>query len=374
MAIIYPYSLNDFADRLDIGDVEWSIRRNDELSGSGDARIWQAELADPLWTGDVRLTASHHHEAKQVAAMIRKLHGAQHSFLLYDPLSKYPQSVDRRLYRNVILNPSFEDGQTHHVVGDNAGGSWGTATETSRFGRRSLRYIRAGQTGTATYFLNGSTGAANKPLHLAMVPGERVFARTWSRRFGGTSATAFMNIVFRNAAGASVETQSVSVSMTESWAETTFRYVAPAGTDYVTMALVVSNAGNASFVYFDDAELRRSLGARVASVAANRNAISVKDLPPNFEITGGDKLQIEWGSPSQNYFGEFSEDITANANGLTGNVEVFPHVPLGIVADDDIGLIKPAARGFIMPDSHSPGRARGNVIEGQGFRFMERRR
>lgn len=374
MAVTYPYPLNDFADLLKISEVEWSVQRNDELSGSGDARIWQAELADPLWTGDVRLASATHDEAKQIAALIRKLHGAQHSFLLYDPLSKYPQSVNSALYQNVIKNPSFEDGQAPHVVGDAAGGSWGTATESARSGRRSLRYIRSGQTGSATYFLNGLTGASNKAAHLAMVAGERVFARVWSRRFGGASATAFMNIVFRNAAGTSISTQSTSLPMTTDWAQTTFSFVAPANTDYVTMALVVSNTGDASFVYFDDAKLRRSLGAKVNSISSNRNSLSLKDLPANFEVTLGDKFQIVWGSPSQNYFGEFSESTTANGSGVTGQIDVFPHVPLGIIADMDVGLIKPAARGFIMPESHSPGRARNVITDGQGFRFMERRR
>ena len=90
MAITYPYALTAFADLLNIESVTWGIRRNDELSGSGDGRIWQAELADPLWTGEVKLVNRPHHELKQIAALVRKLHGSQESLYLYDPLSKYP--------------------------------------------------------------------------------------------------------------------------------------------------------------------------------------------------------------------------------------------------------------------------------------------
>ena len=92
MAISYPYSLPDFADLLKISSVVWDIQRNDELSGSGDGRVWQAELAPPLWTGTVTLADMYNAEAKQIAARIRKLHGAQEALFLYDPLSKYPQA------------------------------------------------------------------------------------------------------------------------------------------------------------------------------------------------------------------------------------------------------------------------------------------
>lgn len=92
MAVTYPYPLAAFADRLRIASVTWDIHRNDELSGGGDARVWQAELADPLWTGVVSLALDYNDGLKQIAALTRKLHGAQESFFLCDPLSQYPQA------------------------------------------------------------------------------------------------------------------------------------------------------------------------------------------------------------------------------------------------------------------------------------------
>jgi hypothetical protein len=92
MAITYPYALSALADRLNIESVTWDIQRNDELSGTGDGRVWQAELAPPLWTADVKLNIGYHDDLKQIAARVRKLHGAQELFWLYDPLSKYPQA------------------------------------------------------------------------------------------------------------------------------------------------------------------------------------------------------------------------------------------------------------------------------------------
>lgn len=92
MTVTYPYPLSRLNDILSIDSVVWDIQRNDEMSGSGDGRIWPAELAPPLWTGDVFLTTGYHSALKQVAAIIRKLHGAQEALFLCDPLSLYPQS------------------------------------------------------------------------------------------------------------------------------------------------------------------------------------------------------------------------------------------------------------------------------------------
>lgn len=92
MAVTYPYSIAFLADTLRIKTAITDIQRNDELSGTGDGRIWQAELAPPLWTLTVGLALDTHDKIKQVAAKIRKLHGAQEPFYMYDTMSKYPQA------------------------------------------------------------------------------------------------------------------------------------------------------------------------------------------------------------------------------------------------------------------------------------------
>lgn len=92
MAITYPYSLAFLADQLCIIDVVWDIQRNDELSGTGDGRVWQAELAPPLWTASITVSPGYHETLKNINAKLRKLHGSQEAFFLYDPTSMYPAS------------------------------------------------------------------------------------------------------------------------------------------------------------------------------------------------------------------------------------------------------------------------------------------
>ncbi|WP_440410613.1 hypothetical protein [Neorhizobium petrolearium] len=87
-----PLSLAALFDKLPISSVRWSIQRNDELAGNGDGDVWSAELADPLWTGDVTLDRGLHDELKQAAALIRSLDGSRQAFMCCDPLSLFPQS------------------------------------------------------------------------------------------------------------------------------------------------------------------------------------------------------------------------------------------------------------------------------------------
>lgn len=92
MVFAYPLALPVLADRLPIQSAVFTDHRNDELSGSADARVWQAEMADPLWTADVVIDTVYHDEATQIAATIRKLYGAQEAFWLYDIVKQYPKS------------------------------------------------------------------------------------------------------------------------------------------------------------------------------------------------------------------------------------------------------------------------------------------
>lgn len=217
MTLIYPLSFASLADRLPISGVTWDVNRSDELSGTGDGRVWQSELANPLWMADLELSHGPFQSLKQLAAIIRSLQGSQESFWLYDPTSAFPQADPK--------------------------------------------------------------GAV---------------------------------------IGASV--------------------------------------------------------VEVMAVGAQRRTLRLKGLPPLYQLTVGDKLQIQYADGSLNFFGEFSESIAANGAGQTAEVQVFPHVPLGIAADLQVTLVKPACKVFVMPKGHNPGKTSGITTSGASLKVMERRR
>ncbi|MCV9997322.1 hypothetical protein OE766_03600 [Pararhizobium sp. YC-54] len=217
MTITYPYSLATFADKLRISSVIWSIQRGDEMSGSGDGRFWQAELTPPLWMAEVTLTELGNDAAKQIAALIRKLHGAQEAFFLYDPVSQFPQADKKGLFL-----------------------------------------------------------------------------------------------------GSSVVT--------------------------------------------------------VGAVGGSRRTLSLLGLPGGYVLTLGDKIQIPYGSdPTRYAFLEISETVAANGSGVTGQFEVFPHVPTGVGPDQSVILKRPACKVIVQPGSHNPGTAQNIMTEGATFKVIQKK-
>ncbi len=82
--IIRPRSY--LSDRFKWKPFKWDVQRNDQYSGSGDGRVWQAQLAPPLWRATVEHRRMLNTEAEQMDAAIRALRGAEQAFLLASPL------------------------------------------------------------------------------------------------------------------------------------------------------------------------------------------------------------------------------------------------------------------------------------------------
>lgn len=217
MAFVFPLAPSALADKIRIKSVTFDIKRNDELSGSGDGRIWQAAMAPPLWTADISLRTDYNDSLKQIAAIIRKLNGSQEAFFLYDPTSKFPQ-----------------------------------------------------------YDPDGSI----------------------------------------------------------------------LGPNVVT----------------------------IASIGGNRQSLSLSGLPANYRITVGDKMSMPYGSgPTRFAFLEASETITANGAGTTGQIEIFPFVPIGVTAPATVTLIKPVCKMILMPGTHKPGTAQNPLTDNAGFQAIQKK-
>lgn len=92
MAMTFPLDLPSLADKLSIASVKWDVMRFDQYSGIGSGHDLQAELAAPKWIADIELSPGYSDGLKQIAAITRKLHGSQNAFMLFDPLSQFPQA------------------------------------------------------------------------------------------------------------------------------------------------------------------------------------------------------------------------------------------------------------------------------------------
>lgn len=84
MALSFPYALSFLNDLIGQGEVNWGLRRNQEMSGSGDGRFWAAVLSRPLWAVGISLGQTYDARAREIDAKIRALGEGKETFLFED--------------------------------------------------------------------------------------------------------------------------------------------------------------------------------------------------------------------------------------------------------------------------------------------------
>ncbi|MCB5412246.1 hypothetical protein [Pseudogemmobacter faecipullorum] len=89
MALTFPFEPAFLSDLLCTRDgVLLELMRKDEASGSGDGRVWTAQLAQPLWSVSITFGAKEKTQAREIDAKIRALDGSRQAFLWADALYK----------------------------------------------------------------------------------------------------------------------------------------------------------------------------------------------------------------------------------------------------------------------------------------------
>src|SRR5690606_33928716 len=89
----------------------------------------------------------------------------------------------------------------------------------------------------------------------------------------------------------------------------------------------------------------------IESVGADNRSLAFAGLPEGYQLTIGDMLHVDYGSPSRRALFTLCESGAADADGETDELEVRPHVRPGITAGAAVTLIKPSAKVKIMPDT-----------------------
>lgn len=92
MVASFPLALASLADLLGIRSVTWTPRYQQEFSGLGSGEILTADLGPMLWDARIETAPMTIAAAEQMRARFELLDGATRSFLLFNPLMKYPQA------------------------------------------------------------------------------------------------------------------------------------------------------------------------------------------------------------------------------------------------------------------------------------------
>lgn len=93
--------------------------------------------------------------------------------------------------------------------------------------------------------------------------------------------------------------------------------------------------------YYLNPELPGLVG--VDSISTNRKSVALNGLPSGYQIKIGDRLSIKEGD--RYYYGEFSEEFTANASGVGAQVSVYPYIPVGFnPGASKVNLLEPTIK------------------------------
>lgn len=110
-------SLAQFFDRLKLMPMRWDIQRNDELSGTGEGVVYQAELAPPLWRADITIRPVRLTEAQAISALVRGLDGALEPFLFRDPYICGPRlDPAGTIFRGELAEYAATDAKTGKTI------------------------------------------------------------------------------------------------------------------------------------------------------------------------------------------------------------------------------------------------------------------
>ena len=111
----------------------------------------------------------------------------------------------------------------------------------------------------------------------------------------------------------------------------------------------------------------------IVSISSDRREITLSGFPANYKFTYGDKLQINYGSPTKYAFHEVSVEATANSGG-TVVLTVTPAISPNVTPSATPRFKRPACFMVLSPESFDPGRMVQNIISGGGFKAVQRKK
>lgn len=110
---------------------------------------------------------------------------------------------------------------------------------------------------------------------------------------------------------------------------------------------------------------------KINSIEANMQEISIKDAPPGFVFPAGAYFHFDFGSnPVHRAFHRLVGTVTADAFGVTPNVQIRPHLQGG-AANTVLEFKKPALEAKIIPSSFSEGEVEMVIVSGMSFQFRQ---
>ncbi len=90
----------------------------------------------------------------------------------------------------------------------------------------------------------------------------------------------------------------------------------------------------------------------ISALGGDNKSLQLAGLPAGFQISRGDKLCFDFGSPAHRAFHEFCAGATADGSGVLPMTEVTPHIRVGAETGLVVTLKRPAAEMMIQPGTY----------------------
>ncbi|NTT86926.1 hypothetical protein [Tabrizicola fusiformis] len=115
------------------------------------------------------------------------------------------------------------------------------------------------------------------------------------------------------------------------------------------------------------------LGAAVPLIASVPSAreLSLSGLPVGYQLSRGDYLAFDYGSPARRALHRLVGSATANGSGVTPAFEITPMLRPGATVGATVTLVKAACRARLVPGQTSKGQSRSVITEGITFQFIQ---
>lgn len=108
----------------------------------------------------------------------------------------------------------------------------------------------------------------------------------------------------------------------------------------------------------------------IHSIAANNCEMRISGLPPDYVISDGDYWSSAYGSPARYVMHQVVTGSVANGGGLTGWIEVTPHILPGVQVGSPVTLVRPRFKAVLVaPPKY--GSLRPLFTGGMGFEFAQ---
>lgn len=116
-------------------------------------------------------------------------------------------------------------------------------------------------------------------------------------------------------------------------------------------------------------------GLLVEIEEASGREVRLRGLPAGFEMHRGDMVSFVYQNNGPRYaLHRVFQGATANASGVTPEIEVVPPVRFGVVSGDPVELVRPYCKAVMIPGSVSYGSGRPVITDGATFSFRQQLR